>query len=514
MPKITLEIPEVHESITRPVAMKVLDDLVAYMNLPEKPPVVFTGATGVEKHPGTAIGSEGKQSYMFNAEAKIMLEISEEYPEEYALQKAQLRPEEIVVFSDDALGVWLKPMYQPVTCTMTFHVRTASRSGAIQIMQNWKKLVSRGKQDYIHNVTYHYPVPLPMMAILGELHRLRENVEPYGEDVGTWMRNCFSPKMTVLTDQAGKNAYVVIRENQIGVMGWYDFNDSPPNPEKDNDAGGWGLQLTYKFQYDRCEGMAMEYPLMVHNQLLDDRFYDKERPYELENFHAQPNLSRDLFNKFAFNNQSVAAWSGRPGLAIPYFDSWLADYEYPSTQCIMRLLLQVDPNDRHAIITLTELGEWEIDADALAYIADAGNNIFIPGGALFHFVLYKGQQVVDLDSMRIDADLTVTTQLDLQLRDVHHLQMSILYDLQMLRPDALQALARHGEFAIRALTIIDPSLEAKGQLPTLNPDGTLSVEALRQVAFLISQRRWLQRAPFDYRWWLVGQFVINAHRRG
>jgi len=549
MPKLTMEIPEVYESITRPVAMKVLDDLLGYMNLSEKPPIVFTGGTGAEKHPGTAIGKDVKKSYIFNSEAKVILEVSEEYPEEFALQQAQLRPEEMVFFSDDALEIWMKPMYQPVACTMSFKVRTDSETGAKQIVQNWKKMVTRGKQDYLHTVTYHYPIPLPMVVILCELHRMREAVAPYGDAVGPYLKAHFSDKMSVLSDQAGKSAYFVIRENQIGIQGWFDFNDSPPTFDKDAEGGSWGVSLTYKFHYDRCEGVMMHYPLMVHNQILDARFYEAEKPFELEDIHQQPNLSRDLFNKFAFNNGTSSAWTGRPGVAIPYVDTWLPNYEFPGCQNLLRILVGIDPADPKAIVTLTELGSWEIQADALAYLHEVGQALFAPGGALFHVGLYKRQTLMPLDNLRIDSDLTISYVDDLQLREVHHLTMSLHYDMQSLTPTALALLAKHGEFAIAAMKLIDPTLEAKGLLPILQADGTIVITELKRSVMAMtaiaagaanqavaprdwfasdqgypvdgwnslgqnySPRYWFDSASTEYKWWLVGQFVIKAYKQ-
>lgn len=511
MPYLTLEIPETYESITRPVAVKVMDDLMGYMGWKHKPPLAFAGPTENQKLPDTTIGESTKVNFMFNAEAKVLVNVTEEYPEEFVNQKAQLRPEELVFFDDPELGLWMKPSYQPVLVTLEFHCRADSKTKAIQLQQNFKKLVSKGVTNYLHEVTYHYPVPMEHMAILCEVHRCRELQAGYGQSFGEYLKQHFNDKMTVITDQAGKNSYFAIREAQIGIQGWYDFNDTPPTLDKDSDAGSWVTQLSYRFYYDRVEQVVIGYPMVVHNTMLDTRFFQTNLPKQLENFHQASNLSWYDFQKLQWGDRKVAPYSGLPGLSIPYFDDWVADYEYSNCQCLMRVMLGVDPVDLRAVLTLSQLGEWQIWPAALEYMVEAGSAMFQDGMSLFTLNLYEGQRLYDIDRLVIDSGLTIRTQDDMNLRKVYHLQLNLHYDIQTLSPAALILLSKHGSFTLEALKVIDPTLEARGMLPTLLPDGSISITALKEAAAAIHQSGWLAHSDVIYRQWFVGQFIATTH---
>lgn len=510
MPNMLLEIPEVVESISRPVVTAVTDDLVKWLRLKDKPPMVFLGGSNQPPNP-KGFGMEGAKFNVFNSEARIFIEVNEEYPEYAASTAIQQKPDNIVEFHDAALGVYLKPIYQPVRVNVEFRIRTSDRSTAEQIRQSWKRLAAAAKEAYFHTVSYHYPIPLEQLAVLLEIHKAREATAGYGETFPTWLKKCFSEKMTVITDQAGKNPIFVIKENQTGIMGWYDFNAEPPKFDKDAEGGSWTTTVNYQFQYDRVEGVAMHYPIMVHNTILPLKLFDTRKPEELDDIKNYRNLSGHLFEYFERMNKP-GSWHGEPGLSIPHFDDWIQETRYPNTQCLTRILLGVDPDNRNLVLNLNEIGDWSLDPMLVEHMRAMGDGIFYPNQALVHVTLCEGQRIMDFQWMSLNNNLDIMCSQDLQLRKVYHLNIAFNYNLPALSEKAITDLIAHGALLRKAILLIDPDIESKGYSLALLPDGSMPFYAAKAAMNAAFSRAWTSNTPDIGTRRTVGQFLINSLR--
>lgn len=509
MPVSIVEIPETVESIARPVVYSVVDELVNWLRLKSRPPVIFLGG-GTQPPTPKGFGVETTRYNIFNSEARIFIEVVEDFPDYGAASAIQQRPDTILEFHDPALGVHLKPVYQPIHVTVNFKIRTNDETSADQIRKTWKRLVAAGKDVYHHTVTYHYPIPLEQMAILLEIHKAREATAGYGEDIGVYLRKYFSPKMTVISDQAANNPLFAIRENQTGIQGWYDFTSEPPKFDKDADGGSWVTNVSYQFYYERVESVEMRYPIMVHNSILPKHLYNTDKPAELNDVRGYHNNSGRLFEHFEGMNKPTA-WRGEPGLSIPHYDDWIQETKYPNTQCLTRILLSVDPDNRNIVLNLNDLGEWAFDAGLLRHIKAMGAGIFTPGQALVHVTVCEGQRIMDFDWMSITPNLDIFCSQDFNLRKVYHLNMALNYNLPSLSERALRDLKLNGGLLRKVILMIDPDIESRGFSLRLLPDGSMASATAITAINESYQRAW-QSLPTDVgSRRFVGEFIINAH---
>lgn len=471
MPKLLLEIPETVESISRPVVHTVIDDLLKWLRIKDRPAIVYLGGSS---QPPTerGFGSENAKYNVFNSEARIFIEVTEDYPEYLVGTQAQQRVNEFVEFYDKDLGVSIKPMYQPIQVSVDFKIRTSDKASAQQIQQSWKRLMTGAMQLYHHTVSYHYPLPLEQMAILLEIHKAREAQGGYGDTPGEWFKKCFSKKMTVISDRAGHNLQFVIRENQTGIQGWYDFAAEIPKFDKDADGGSWTATVNYQFQYDRVEGTVLEFPLMVHNQLLPTHLYNTELLPEIDGGRPYRNYSGILAKYFEEYNKPKAGM-GIGGVSIPHFDEWIQETKFPHTQTIARIMLQVDPNNRNAILNLGDIGEWELDLRMLKHLKAMGNDIFRFNSALAHITVCEGQTLLDPSNLMISNDLDIFYTKDLALRKNYHFNIAINYNLTALSEKAFISLAKDGALFRQILLMIDPTLPFRGEMPYIQPDGSI-----------------------------------------
>ena len=112
------------------------------------------------------------------------------------------------------------------------------------------------------------------------------------------------------------------------IQGLFGFTESPEKANMGGETDMWITEFTYKVTFDIPLGVHMVYPIMIHNQLLDDRYiapaseddekHDKAFSHSLKALHFFE-VPQDIKRHQAF----AAA------VQIPENDDWLPDNAPP-----------------------------------------------------------------------------------------------------------------------------------------------------------------------------------------
>lgn len=519
MSNVIVEIPNYEENITRPVAMSVVRQVAKEIGIRDNIPIRFIGTGGSLPLAGSTLDDQGAQVRL-PGQANITIEVEEEFDGASALTTATNQPLNQAVFHDPALHVAVRPVFQRVKTNINFKVVSADKS----TVDNWVAILklrqSRNAAENLHTANYHWPVPTPVLLILSEIHRLREANQGYGENFGAWFKKCSNGRHTVITDQAGKNGLLVFKEQQIGILGYFDFVEQPPKPEKSNDTGQWHLAFTYTYIYDIPMNASIDYPLMVHNSLIDRKFYNADKPRELEDHNRYYSVDRRFLQDFTWESHNAKAWLGIPGIPVPHFDDWLPKGRpiFASSD-VFRIMMQVDPANPHALISLYNLGQWQLKESALRYMRRWPISITQPYNCVFHLSLYRWDKLQPHEGLIVSPVMDVHTVEPLSQRENYHMVLGMLTDATKLTPEALRILAMDGEFAIQYLTTIYPMLAKLGLLPQIRDDGTIFLADLIRFVDALKDRMFEKPNSSNSTlnpergWRLVNTFTINTHRR-
>jgi len=507
MPIFALETPDMTEDISRPVAMQITRQVAQQAAL-SNIPIRFAGGGGALTTIGSTLDDRGETTDRLPSDANVSIEVTEEYSEDF-ISPAVLRAEQQLFFADTELGVYLKPVYQRITGSIEVKYTAADRTSAEVWLRKMKRRASQYLIENLHQIDYHYPVPMEVLIVLKEIHRLRENRAGYGETIGEYLRKNFVKSMTSISDVSGKNPLMVIKEQQSAVVGRYDFTTAPPRPQKENDTGAWSVGFTYYYYYDRCDQVVMNYPVSIHGQLLSVKYRPDTKPYEIEDYFNKRSLSRTALQNFTYEQRLGAAWEQEPGIPIPTFDDWLPSYKMPSSQNVFRVLLSVDDNDPTALLNLTDLGAWKINPMMENYLKSSPVSLLNPYESLFNILVFENDTIYGPDNLMVGANLDVRTITDMNPRKQYHLTLNLLLDVRRLTDAAILRLAKHGQFAQNVITFIDPTCP----LPKLLPDGTLVFRDLLKALDYISRDK-RNLLPGSERFWAnVGSFVIQTFKR-
>lgn len=455
MPSVVVEIPDTYNAITRPVIVEVARNLMEVMGLPRDTSLQFLGSSESAIQPGTTL-TKPKENNTFPYTNKLTIEASELYVEDRVLTTAVKRRENKAIFADQSLRVFIRPVYVGTEITLSIRFRTKDRVTAERWKDEFRVRTSQGRGELLHKLNYHYGIPPEFLTILSEIHTLRENTAGYGEDIQTWLRKSLTNKTTKLTTLSGSEPTLVVGEQQVGVVGWFEFIANPENGSKAGDGGAWETGFDYKFVYDKVVATTFEYPLTVHNQLLDERFRPTKAIYDLANEYREPSWSlknMEIYNSIYKDERKT----GLGGVTLPDFDEWVPKYVQPNTTTLMSALTVVDLDNPRDLFNLKELGDYQIDPDILDLLAMEAPYMTYTNQSIFHISLFNWEYPLNEEALFVNEQLDVLATADLNPRNQYHVRLGITIDFTTLSKDAIERLRNSPEAFFEIIKILDPT---------------------------------------------------------
>ncbi len=514
MPRVYTEIPEIIESVVRPVHLDIIRHLMKIMHLPRDTRLLYPGASEEATMPGSLL-ADYQPSNLFPSDARVSIEATEEYTEDNAWSRPVMQKDTLPFFHDEVLGVRMAPVYVPVEVTFDVIYRAPNRVLAERFRDEMRTRSAMLRNELLHEVTYHYALPHVFVELLKEVHKLRENVAPYNEDLLTWVGNNISQRATTLTTLIGTEPTLVTPESQTHVQGWFDFSFSPEKPEKEGEAGAYVVRFQYKTHYDKITAIQADYPLVVHNQLISEYF--RETP-NVNGEQVDPNLRRrrPSVSRYAMDH-FVDCYSNYcqrwlDGISIPVFDEWKPRHIANDTSTLMAIMLSVDLNDPTALVDLKALGEWVIDPEVQDFMRTEGRSMFEYLNSVIHITLYENDLPMRAATLTIDNNLVLRSSVALNPRKTYHLRVALLNNLLLLSTPALDRFSNSGSAGLKILMTLQWKLFGKAVLPKLVAGRVIPKSFIRDMGTAINDLKVPHSNGFEYRFLTVGNFLINALR--
>jgi len=473
MPHLALEIPETYESITRPVTTGLVRDLIDRFSLPNDTNVHYQGAIETLAQTGSTLAATNTRA-IFPYTGKVQVELTESYIDTAVLNTAVYRYDNNYVFFDPALRVAMWPVYTKTEAVISFKYRATSRTTANQWRDALRRRMTQQQQALLHEIIYHYSTPPVFFEILKEIWRKREEIAGYGEDFQTWLRNKYDPRMTVISNLSGERGIVAIPEKQIQVPGWFSFNTEPDAIQKNQEGETWEVGFDYTIQYEKVTAMVIDYPISVHNQLLDTKYLCTESLYNPYNQPHKPSFSGSLnefFSKINYDPEPVFA-----GVVLPSYDDWQPRACNYRTVPIISSLIGVDLADPQQIVNLLDLGDTSLTQSVANFIFRYRKEVLEYTKSVFHVTFYRDDLMLNFKSVTLDEDMNLRSNSVLNPRLVYHFRLSVVTDLNILSAEARDALRNDPLVCIQIFDLLD-SLQSK-KLPLVE---SLSIHLLSEI---------------------------------
>lgn len=460
MPNISIVVPEVQQSVLRPVVLDIVRQLEAITKIPKDSVILFPGELNKMYQPGSGIQESDTDRTQFLTNDIVQIEVEEDFHKDSVLSTAVSRQEQLPVFCDDQIGVTIKPVYVTTEISINFKFRSKSKTTIQRWRDDIRMRTSMARDINLHQITYHYLIPGEMQNILYEIHKLRETVEPYGEEFGDYLINNSSTRLTQVSNQSGSIAELGISETQMRIVGYFDFEGYPDKPEHEEENDTWVGTFAYKLTYEKPVACNMSYPVMIHNQILSTKFRPaKQDTYNLDNHLQSYSLSINAFNYFEAQNQIESYVDLNAAITIPDFDEFIPEDIIPGTVNIFNALCQLTSTDKKTLINLTELGDITLDRDIIDFLLQSEwPFIYKTYQSILQVNIYRSMTLMSQEFCTVKSNLDICATNDLNIRQNHRVRFSVVCDLSLLNPDALARLKKFPKALVKILKAVNEGL--------------------------------------------------------
>lgn len=458
MPSQIVELVDVEQTVTRPVVMAIMDQVFEITSLSKDTTVYYNRMNGPHQTPGSNIDSVGEKDTRFMQDRATYIEVTETDDVNSLQEMITLDYDQIPVFEDRRLKCSLRPIYSTIDVSIAIRYRSTSETEVLRWMAAMKTKASRGRDLNLHSVEYTYSVPHEFLELLTEIHRLREEVEPYNESFEGYLSNHATDRLTILSNRAGEKGILAVKEKQSRIQGLFDFAGLPSRPTHEQATGMWEISFAYKFSFQKPESMFIDYPTMVHNQLLPEHYLtpvlDQEDPlYRL----PYNNRTYRALSAFESDTQAVKVRSEEPFIRIPQFDDFKAEELIPGTASVFIALCSVE-DDRRTLLNLNDLGDVIVDKDILDHLQKELPYMVRVMKSVFQVSLYRNGKLAPDGILEVGEDLSIRSVEPLNLRQFHHVRFSIYADLGLVSKEAIDRLISSPKAFIKMLAAINENL--------------------------------------------------------
>lgn len=515
MPHIVTEVPETTANILRPVVMNVVRQLAHVLRLKPETQIIFPGTNQAVAQLGSELGN-GETLPNFGYEGFVKLEVREEYMEDRVLSTAVFQQDNRMIFVDRPLSIQIRPVYAGTQVTLDFTYEAPNRVVAERFRDDMMVRTAMLRGENLHELSYYYMIPNAFLIMLKEFHEMREAVAGYGDDFHDWMKEHLTRNATNLATLIGTEMSLAITEKQVCVPGHFDFNSHADPIEKAKDGESYSVKYSYTFTFDKVVSCAFDYPLVIHNQLISDKWYYKPtasgeqvRP---DRRLRSPSWTRNAFDYFTPSYRPTVYQRGLDGVSIPEFDDWIPETVHPRTNTVAMIMVQIDLTQPRLVLDLHDLIEYTIDPVILEYMEDIHNKLNLYGQAPIHISLFMGDVALGDADITIDENLVVRTVGDMDPRERYHLRIALVTDLTILPPSALEVFREHGPACRLILITLAHAIVGTAYDPPLIGGQIVSRDSLNAIIQIICDHRFPHQVGIEYRMLTVGSFLIVAHR--
>lgn len=486
MPNILLTLPNITQSVVRPIVTDITTQVKHNLAITPEAETYFFSDDGHTTTAGSRIG-QASTDVRFASSRMVMLEVEQSVNMDNLATSVSNREEHIPIFEDPRLGIIVRPVYESRDVRLNFKYRTTSKQEA----QRWKDDISikvnTMREMFLHNIRYHYGLPKQVWDLLSEVYDKRQAVAPYNQDFAEYIHECTRGRLTCIAEGTGQFRLPVVPELQGRIIGMCEFTPLPEKAEHEDELGTFLITFTYKFTYDCPIGCNMIYPIMVHNQYLDEEFinFAGPAPYRetvqksfSESFHA--------FRHFETEPVMNDLKPIHPYLRIPLFDDFTPRSTATGTATIALALLQFQSESDKLLFNLEDLGQACIHPEIVKFIKEVEspwmNKLY---RSIFHVSMYEGDRLCSPQSVLVDRSLDLFTTRPIDLRQCYHFRLAIVTDLSLLDKAALERLKKYPKVFLLYFEALNYMLKTRPDFQNLG------------------NQRFITKGQLDFLWWII-----------
>ena len=418
----------IEESITRNILIQVAKDVRRLMGITKNVYTVYD-----EKDNFFRKKSKSGELILDNTLKEDIIRVSyeEEVVDDHDLVLTQNTPVAKFIYKDDEINAKLTPVYIPRKISIKFRYSHRSSSGVNAIMNKLRLWVCSEAYYGIHKLTYHYNIPTHINELINHI-RLMKNEESLVD----YINKTFDDRVDFVHPINGDvyKSDLAIRESQVNVVGYVKDNLYDMKPEFEEDWNVHTIEFNYEFTYDKPVALIMQYPLMVHNQLVPKKFREFVNANKLNKGNYIP--GEGTIRKLTEIDQIFDIRNNSYHLNLSPYDCFTLPRPESMYRRVFCLMIQLDHTNTRLLCNVKDIPKIMIKDSVLSYMIKEGSNIGKHRESLFYFELFKDDTKDYHAKVIIDPNGELITDRDLDIKCVYRLVLNVAVDIDSLTPDA------------------------------------------------------------------------------
>lgn len=446
MPVLNFTLPENTQSVSRPIIYDIINQLQTLVKIDKSAKIYFAGDIQKTKQPHSSLNDEDR-SPQLPSDRLLFIEVEENYSKDMLGTNAINQQEHQPVFNDTKLNITIRPIYATTDVVINFKYRTHSKSEAERWHNEMWMKVTQLRDTILHDISYHYLLPSAFVELLKTVHDYREATDGYNDSFEEYLFGNATGQLTVIGDLANQDSRLAISEKQCRIVGLFDFDSLPEKTERDDSNASWTISFSYKFSYEKPTGAVVNYPIMIHNQILPKQYVlFSDSAYDLDRVFKRYSNSIGNFSNFEIQDIAYSYYKKHKFIKLPSYDEFIiTKYNVPfSTHTVFTALCSLDVSERQTLLNLQDLGTVVINPLILQFILESEYPyICSQYASILQINLYRNEYLAVHNTVKCDSTGNIVAKDKLDLRNQHRIRFSFVTDLSLLTKEALERLAKY-----------------------------------------------------------------------
>ena len=460
MPNVVIPLPNVDESVSKSVISDLTEQVLDLINLKHVQDVRYINYSGSVQNPDGAIGIDSSRYPTFSGKTRIFVEAEETYNEDGWSSTVVERIDNVPIFADPKLNVWVTPVHVPSDLTLKIKFQTRSRDEASRWQNDMVTRLAQLREGKQHRINFNINLPFQVWELLESIFNNREAFAGYGETFESYVKKHSDGDLTLVTAADGKLPFPAIRRILNRVNGRFMVSPLPEKPTFDESGGVWECTVDYKVTYDRPISCVVRYPIQVHQKFLPSKFIlpgtSSPNPVDSPKKLGQAQLGLGQFEGYTIYGYHAHQDAY---MRIPKFDDYVFKIVPKGTATVFLGLTEITHSDPHVLLNLGDLGDVVIDEDILQFIREVEYPYLNqPYKSFFGLNYYRNDDLVLSSDIACDANLNVSNTEPISVRANNRIRFFIVVDPTLLPLEAFERLYNYPKVIAKLVKAINDAL--------------------------------------------------------
>ena len=442
MPNVLVPIPAIRHTVYRPVMRQIIEKLKRVSLISKDTGVLLReGEEETFKFTDSFYRDERVETPGSNPNDAYILVTTDTILDEESVSTTPVRSDAHPAFwRDPEIRMHLRPVYVRADIVFNITYVSSSREDVYRWYHDLRLKVSQLADINIHDVEYTYMLPGPLLNLLRDVYKLRNEVE-----VGRWhtfldyVLYGSTGRLRGMSDMMGDKIELGIDEKQSRIVGQYGFSPLPDKPEYDSDKSKYKVSFEYRVSIEVPVAIKARYPVLICNQLLPSKYVlPTETNNDVEDRPRYTSGTMDGLHTFESTLSNHTTPLGY--VRIPGFDDWIIPHTIEKHVPVLSVLAAISKDDRRTLFNLdTDIEPFTLSPVLLDWLR-SGEYQYLskPYFSIFYLQLYRDDKLIDWDTLEITSSLTIQSKVDLQLCKTYHVVLNLLVDVSILQDRMLK----------------------------------------------------------------------------